>query len=139
MNLHGIPRTVGYLDLCVDFKPANIKKVFSAFEHLEFVPKPPLDYDELLKAKKRSSLVDDKGLTVFTFISSSNPSKRIDILLDPPVDFREIHAGKKEVPFGELTIPVLSLDDLIVWKSGSSRKQDASDVEALKAVRKVRN
>lgn len=137
MNLHGIPRIVGYLDLLVDFKSDNLGNFLSALKSLEYIPQAPLESDELLNPKKRAALVKENGLMVFTFTAASDPSKRIDILLDPPADFEEVYDRKKDVPFGKQSIPALSLDDMILWKSGSSRKQDTSDVEALKTVRRL--
>ena len=139
MNLHGIPRITGHLNLFVDLESENMRRFLDAVTSLNCGPKPPMDHDVLLCSDKRSALVKDKKLRVCTFVSLSPPftSMEIDIRLDPPGDFMEFHKRKKEVPFGEEKIPVLSLDDMIQWKSDSKRRQDTYDVEALKTARKL--
>ncbi len=138
MNLHGVPRITGHLDLFVDLESENMKKFLNAVTSLDCGPKPPVDQDMLLCYDKRSALVEEKNMKVCTFVSLSAPSMEIDIQLDPPTDFMEMHKRKKVVSFGDEKIPVLSLDDMIHWKSGSKRRQDIYDVEALKAVSKLR-
>ncbi len=138
MNLHGVPRITGHLDLFVDLESENMKMFLNAVTSLDCRPKPLVDLDILVCPVKRSALVEEKNMKVCTFVSISAPSMEIDIQLAPTIDFMETHKRKKEVPFGEEKIPVLSLDDMIRWKSGSKRRQDIYDVEALKAVRKMR-
>ncbi len=138
MNLHGIRRITGHLDLFVNLDSENIKRFLNAVTSLDCEPKPPVDHDMLLCSDKRLALIKDKNLRVCTFVSLSTPSMEIDIQLDPPSDFMEVHKRKKEIPFSEEKIPVLSLDDMIKWKSGSKRRQDIYDVESLKTVRKMR-
>jgi len=137
MNLHGIRRITGHLSLFVDLESENMKRFLDAVTSLDCEPKSPVDHDILLCSDKRSALIKDKKLRVCTFVSLSAPSMEIDIQLDPPDDFMEVNKRKKEVPFGEAKIPVLSMDDMIKWKSGSKRRQDIYDIEALKTARKL--
>lgn len=137
MNLHGIPRITGHLDLFVDLEPDNMRRFLDTVAALDCGPKPPIDQDILLCSIKRAELVNDEKLRVCTFMSLSAPAMEIDIRLDPPDEFRKVYKRKKEVPFGEELIPVLSIDDMIRWKSGSKRRQDVYDIEALRAVMKM--
>ncbi len=137
MNLHGIPRITGHLNLFVELESENMKRFLDAVTSLDCEPRPPVDHDVLLCSDKRLALIKDKKLRVCTFVSLSTPSMEIDIRLDPPDDFTEVNKRKKVVPFGDEKIPVLSMDDMIRWKSGSKRRQDIYDIEALKTARKL--
>jgi hypothetical protein len=64
---------------------------------------------------------------------------RVDIMTHVPgVTARTAWDRRKRMKFGEVTVPVIALDDLIRAKRRSGRPQDKLDLEALIRLRKAK-
>jgi predicted nucleotidyltransferase len=61
----------------------------------------------------------------------------VDIIVRPAVPFERMVRNRIEKDLGGVRLSLASIDDLISLKTGTGRKQDASDVEALKIARRV--
>ena len=61
----------------------------------------------------------------------------VDIIVRPAVPFEQMHGNRIEKEVGGVRLSLASIDDLISLKTGTGRKQDASDIEALKIARRV--
>ncbi len=136
MGLHGIPRMTADLDIMLDLAPANIKKFITATGKLGYVPRPPLTFKDFIDPGKRKSWTGEKNMVMFTLVNPKIPYQEIDVFADNPVDFQELYAGKKIAQFGNIEIPVASMDGLIALKENTGRKQDRTDVSILKRLRK---
>ena len=136
MGLHGIPRMTADLDIMLDLAPTNIKKFITATGKIGYVPRPPLTLKDFLDPGKRKSWAVDKNMVMFTLINPKIPYQELDVFTENPVDFQELYAGKKIVQFGNIGIPVASMDGLIALKEKTGRKQDKTDVSILKRLRK---
>ncbi len=55
----------------------------------------------------------------------------------PAVPFDQIYRNRIEKDIGGVRLSLASIEDLIALKTGTGRKQDASDIEALKIARRV--
>ncbi len=77
-----------------------------------------------------------KRMRVFSLYHPDISIQEVDIFVRNPIDFGEAYARKKLVKIGDLRIPLLSLDHLIALKKKAGRRQDLSDVEALKKLMK---
>ena len=65
---------------------------------------------------------------------------RIDILNEVKgIVFDEAYARRIEVPIGGVTVPIISLEDLIQTKIAAGRPQDKIDLKALRRELKVRD
>ncbi|GBE04941.1 hypothetical protein BMS3Abin10_00560 [bacterium BMS3Abin10] len=59
----------------------------------------------------------------------------MDVFIYEPVAYKKIKANSIKVRVGNISIPVVSIDDLIKLKKISGRQQDMEDIRALKKVK----
>jgi hypothetical protein len=114
---HGAPRATGDLDIWVRATPENAERVLEALRQFGA---PLLD---LTKADLLSpDVVFQIGLV---------PS-RVDLLTSiSGVEFDRAWRNRIHVTVGELTVPVLGLDDLIANKQATGRPKDRLDLALL--------
>jgi len=132
--LHGNPRFTKDLDLFVDMSEANLKKLISAFNALEFTPRVPVKAEDFISEENRSTWMREKNMLAFTFINPKNPFENVDILLSSPVSFEDAYKEKKEFLSSEVKIPVVSKKNLIRMKEAAGRFQDLEDIKILKSL-----
>jgi predicted nucleotidyltransferase len=61
----------------------------------------------------------------------------VDIIVRPALPFARMYHNRIEKDLGGVRLNLASIEDLITLKTGTGRKQDASDIEALKIARRV--
>lgn len=137
VNLHGVPRMTGDLDIAVDLSSENVNALVDALEEAELKPSLPVDPRTLTDPGERDRLRQEKHLVALTFqgTAGDRPYREVDVLLDNPIDFNEMYEKRERLTTGDITIDVVSLDHLIEIKSGQGREQDLADAEALKKIR----
>ncbi|MFH1015151.1 MAG: nucleotidyltransferase [Nitrospirota bacterium] len=59
----------------------------------------------------------------------------IDIFIYEPVDYKKMKSDAVKMKIGKLSIPVASIEDLIMLKEISGRRQDKEDIKALKKIK----
>ncbi|MDH7554522.1 MAG: hypothetical protein QHH74_12800 [Spirochaetota bacterium] len=74
-------------------------------------------------------------MKAFTFINPEWAISEIDVIIDSPVDYVHAYNNAVVISVGDITIPVVSIDDLIDMKRKSDRKHDQIDVEYLERVK----
>ena len=119
---HARPRATKDLDLLVSASGDNLERVARALEHFGAAPNVV-------------SAIRVLGPTEVVYLGV--PPVRIDILrsADGIDDVDATLARAVQASLGNLTIPVISLDDLIVNKRAAGRPQDLADVALLERVR----
>jgi len=138
LNLHGVPRTTADLDLMVELKNENLKKIAATFKEIYFKPKAPVAIEEFSDVKNLEKWNKEKNMEVFTFWNSKKPYEEVDILIRNPISFEEADENKEIVEAGAVRIPIISIEHLIRLKELSNREQDRADIEALKKIKKLR-
>ena len=139
MNLHGIPRMTADLDIMLDLSRANLARFIEAIGESGYKPKAPVDVAELLDPAKRKSWAETKNMVVFTLLNPALPYQELDVFIQNPLDFGAAYKGRTHCKAGGLDIPVVSIPDLIEMKEAAGRKQDKSDIPALKKLAKLEN
>lgn len=138
VNLHGVPRMTADLGLMVDTSSENISRLVKALEFLDYKPRAPVDPRDLIDPDIRRQWREQKHMMVFSFYQISTPYHQVDIFLENPINFEDTY-GRKEIMNAEgLEVPVIAIDHLILMKSLADRKQDKADIEALEAVKKIK-
>ena len=66
------------------------------------------------------------------------PGPTVDVLVRPPVPFERLYANSEARDVAGVAIRVASIDDLIELKTGTGRAIDASDVDALQSLKRMR-
>jgi hypothetical protein len=137
INLHGVERATMDVDLALAMDEANLRRFVSAANKLALQPSLPVPLEALCDAKQRDAWIRDKHMIAFSLQASTPNLPTVDIVVRPSVPFERMHRNRIEKDVGGVRLSLASIDDLIALKSGTGRKQDASDVDALKIVRRV--
>jgi hypothetical protein len=134
VNFHGIPRMTYDIDLLIDLKKTNVEKFKKLMHTWGFKPRAPIDILDLADQKKRNLWIKQKNMKAFSLINSSWALSELDILIDAPVTYITAKPRAKKILVEDITIPVISIKDLIKMKRSSGRKQDKLDIENLTKV-----
>jgi len=119
---HARPRATKDLDLLVSPSGSNLERVARALEHFGAPPNVV-------------AAVRNLGESEVVYLGVA--PVRVDILrsADGIDDVDATLARAVRVSLGDLTIPILGLDDLLANKRAAGRAQDLADVELLERVR----
>lgn len=137
--LHGVVRLTVDLDLMVYLGERNLIKFINALESLGYKPKVPVKALDLVDPKNREKWKREKGMTVFSFYQPKKPFEIIDIFVDEPIDFNKSYRNRKVIRVKNISIPIVSIEDLKKLKSISAREQDIADIKALDELERIKN
>ena len=132
--LHGVSRFTWDVDLTVELTTDNLDRLAKALKRLGFVPRVPAPVQGLADAATRRHWVQQKHMTVFSFIQRTSPPRVVDILLNPPGRFDAIHRRRAIVKAWGIAVPLVPVDVLVKMKQAAGRPQDLFDAQALKAL-----
>jgi len=135
VNLYGVERATGELDLVVDLEDRNLKRFIRAMKELGFKPKVPVALDDLARGEKRKEWAREKGMKVFSLFDSKQPFFLLDVMIEMPFDFDAVYSEREKMSVGRLIIPVVPLTHLINMKEKTGRPQDRADSYYLKKIR----
>ena len=118
LSAHGYPRATGDIDIWIEPTSDNSQKLISSLTRFG----APL-FDVSAKDFTKEGIIFQIGVA----------PRRIDILTAiDGVEFQSAHARKLEILLEGISIPVLSLEDLIKNKQSTGREQDSIDAKILK-------
>jgi len=137
INLHGVERATMDVDLVLAMDQSNLRRFLAAATRLKLKPSLPVSIESLCDAKQLDAWVREKHLIAFPLRPASPNVPTVDIIVRPAVPFEQMHGNRIEKEVGGVRLSLASIDDLISLKTGTGRKQDASDIEALKIARRV--
>ncbi len=122
VGFHGYPRYTKDIDLWVLMKSNNASNIIKSVKEFGF---------------------ESLGLEEEDFLNSDNiiqlgfPPNRIVLLTEiAGVEFESCYSNKLTIEFEGVTIPFISLNDLIKNKQSSGRLQDLADAEKLEKLKK---
>jgi hypothetical protein len=137
INLHGVERATMDVDLVLAMDEANLRRFLAAAKRLELKPILPVPIESLCDAKQLDAWVREKHLVAFSLRPAMPNVPTVDIIVRPAVPFERMMRNRIEKDVSGVRLNLASIDDLIALKTGTGRKQDASDIEALKIARRV--
>ncbi|MBI4656343.1 MAG: hypothetical protein HY746_06305 [Elusimicrobia bacterium] len=135
VNLHGIPRMTYDIDLLLDMEDENLKKFLCLAKEWGFSPKVPVDIMDFAKTEKREDWIKNKHMKAFCLVNPQWALSEIDVVVNTPVDYQTSRKKAKIIPLRNISIPVISIDDLIKMKKNTGRKQDEADIRYLKRLK----
>ena len=138
VNLHGVPRVTGDLDLLIRLDEKNVSRFSETMKALGYKPKAPVSIEDFGIRENRKKWVREKGMKVFSLWNVRRPYNIIDIFVENPIEFKKLYNNRVNVPVGDFKIPVVSIGHLIKLKRIAARKQDISDIESLKRLKRLR-
>jgi len=132
VNFHGINRATADLDLIIHLHKDNILKFDATMLKLGYRPRLPVTGQEFAIKENRDKWIQEKNLVVFSYIHPENPFELIDIFAEEPKPYDELYKDRLEVQAFGVTIPVISIDDLIELEQQAGRDKDQLDIKMLK-------
>ena len=91
----------------------------------------PVSIMELKDQKQVRSWLKEKNLKAFSFVPPKDNPLIIDIIIEESLKFEKIANKKVFKKISNVSIPVISIRDLINMKKKANREQDLIDLEAL--------
>ncbi len=134
--LHGVSRFTWDIDLTVELTTDNVDRLAKALKRLGFVPRVPAPVHGLADAAVRRHWIQQKHMTVYSFIQRKMPPRVVDILLNPLGQFDAIHRRRITVRARGVAVPLVPVDVLVKMKQAAGRPEDLFDIQALKALHK---
>ena len=136
INIHGIPRMTYDLDFILDLEDNNLETFLKLVKSWGFKPRAPVDIMDFAKKEKRNKWIKDKNMKAFTLQNSEWAMSEIDIVINTPVDYEKAAINIKYVKIKDVSVPTISIDDLIKMKQQSNRQQDIADIKNLRKLTK---
>lgn len=135
VNLHGYLRATGDLDILVLLETSNLEKVDKIMGKMGYGIRLPVSVKDLSNQKLVKKWLKEKGMTAFSFFPPSRNPIGIDILVEESMKFETIIKDAVIKDFGNIRIPVVSINDLIRMKKKANRHKDLADLEYLITLR----
>ncbi|MBI5407515.1 MAG: nucleotidyltransferase family protein [Nitrospirae bacterium] len=134
--LHGVVRLTADLDLMVHLEESNLSKFVKIMNELGYRPKVPVKAEEFINTETRATWIREKNMKVFNFFHPESPINLVDVFVEEPLDYNLIKSEAMNIMSGNVSIPVVSVKNLIKLKEISGRPQDIADIAALREIEK---
>lgn len=134
VNLYGIPRMTYDIDLILDLEDKNLKMFLHLMRKWGFKPKVPVGIMDFAKKEKRENWIKNKNMKAFNLVNPNWAISEIDIVINTPVDYTKASKKVNRIILENVSIPTISISDLIKMKQVSSRIQDKTDINNLRKV-----
>ncbi len=139
VNLLGSLRNTADLDLLVEMSDDNLAKVVKILKKRGYHVKQPVDPMGIVDKKIREDWIRNKHMKAFNFYKEKGCCilEEVDIIIDSPVSFNEAKKNAIIIKAGDISLPVMSIDDLIKMKKRANRPIDTLDIQELKEIKKL--
>lgn len=137
VNLYGVPRVTHDIDVIIATDRENILKINGILKALGYVPRSPVNPDDMADSRSLREWIEERNLKAFSFYNKEHNYKVVDIVLVHPLDFDKAFDQKTIRTASGMQIYLAAMDDLFRMKAESGRDQDLSDIEMLKKARKL--
>jgi len=134
VNLLGYLRSTADMDILVEMTDENLKKVVNILIKAGYHVKQPVDPLKFADMATRRDWIKNKHLKAFNFYKELN---EVDIIVDAPVSFEQAKKNMVMIKSGDISIPVISINNLIKMKKGTQRTIDKLDVTELNRIKKL--
>lgn len=135
VNLYGIPRMTYDIDILLNLEDENILEFLHLIKKWNFKPKVPVNIMDFANKEKREDWVTNKNMKAFTFVNPKWGISEIDVILDSPVNYEKAFINIKYIDLKGISVPTLSINDLIKMKKISNRQQDKDDIFHLMRIK----
>lgn len=135
VNLLGYLRSTADMDILAEMSDENLRKIVSILIKAGYRVKQPVDPLRFSDKATREDWIKNKHLKAFNFYKGLN---EVDIIIDTPVSFEQAKKDIVWIKGGDITLPVISIKNLIKMKKKASRGVDKLDVMELNEISKLR-
>ena len=101
-----------------------------------FKPKIPVNIMDFACKDKRADWIKRKNMKAFNLVNPAWAISEIDIIIDTPVDYAKAAKNLNRINLKGVSIPTISIGDLITMKKRSGRAQDKEDINNLRKILK---
>ncbi len=137
VNLYGIPRMTYDIDLLLATEDTNLRKFLQLLKDWGFEPKIPVDIMDFAKKDTREDWIKNKNMKAFNLVNPAWAISEIDVVIDSPIDYEEGKKRVNNIVLQGVSIPIISIDDLIRMKEKTGRQQDKADIRYLRKIKKT--
>lgn len=137
VNLLGSLRSTADMDIILEMSDDNLRKAVTILKNNGYHLKQPVDPMGIVDKATREYWINKKHMKAFNFYKE-NGLKEVDIIIDTPVSFEEAKKDILWIKGGNISIPVVSINNLIKMKRNTGRSIDKLDIEELNKIRKLR-
>jgi predicted nucleotidyltransferase len=131
VNIYGVQRSTGDIDILLDFEEENVNSFLSAVKVLHYVNSLPLRLEELVDEAARRKQIDERNLIAYSFYNTLKGRMALDVLVDVPIPFEELWSRQEERDYEGTMVRLVSRGDLIRLKEYAGREQDRQDIILL--------
>ncbi len=136
LNLLGAMRSTSDLDILVEMSDANLTKVVTILKKNGYRVKQPVDPIGIADSNTRKDWIENKGMKAFNFYKEDE-LKEVDIVIESPISFEEAKKSAIGITGGDITLPIISIDNLIKMKEATDRDVDKKDIQELKKIKRL--
>ena len=126
VSLHGAPRGTLDIDIILKHTEKNFIACEESLAKLGLKSKLPVSAKEVFQFK--DEYIKNRNLIAWSFSNPNNPLELVDIILTHNLKSMK----SKRIEIQNTSVPLISLEDLILMKEATDRKQDIEDVKILK-------
>lgn len=134
-NLLGAYRGTADMDIILKISDENLRKVVSILKKRGYRVRQPVDPMQIADKKTREDWINNKHMKAFNFYKDDE-LKEIDIIIETPVSYEKAEKTAKHVELNGISIPVISIDNLIKMKKKAGRDIDKLDIKNLEFIKK---
>lgn len=129
VNLYGYRRFTGDIDILLLLEEKNLKKMDNVMKKMKYTQRLPISLMDLGDTKKVKNWIRTKNFKAYTFQPPYGNPLQIDIVIEESLKFKKIKKVIKTM--GNLKIPVVSIDMLLLMKKKAKRDKDILDLHVL--------
>lgn len=137
-NMYGYPGGTFDLDLITDLSEQNLDKVIHAIKELGYIPRIPIDLNDLKDAHKREIWQKEKNMKAFGLVNPNNIAEHIDLLIYHTLDFEKVYNDRRIIYHQGMEVPIVSLENLLTLKKEANRDKDKDAIAFLEHLLKRR-
>ena len=134
-NMYGYPGGTFDLDLIVDLSEQNLDKIISTIKELGYIPRVPVNLNDLKDVKKREFWQKEKNMKAFGLVNPNNLAEHIDLLIYHTLDFEKVYNDKRIIYAQGIEVPIVSLEDLLKLKKDANRSKDKDAIAFLERLK----
>lgn len=136
VNIHGYIRATTDLDILAEMADDNLAKIVNILKEEGYKVKQPVDPIVIANEETRRGWIENKNMKAFNFYKEDF-FKEVDIIIESPINFETALKTVCNYKISDLTLPVISMDNLIKMKKGSARGIDKLDISQLRKIKGI--
>jgi len=136
VNVHGYIRATTDLDILTEMSDDNLAKIVNILKEEGYKIKQLVDPIGIAEEKTRRDWIENKNMKALNFYKEE-ALKEVDIIVESPINFEAAFKTVCNYKISGITLPVISMDNLIKMKECSARDIDKLDLSRLRKIKGI--